>query len=136
MTVRVPQLGERIRVSLKNGTWIWDAVREIKDDDYGCGFYVTGGIFRDARDYKVTWRFPEDDPEACAERAAIKGRRTMNDECICPANVPSCPACGRRWDWYREYSDGRRRYTSDAAKQKYVALHGNEGILFRRVEDE
>jgi hypothetical protein len=54
-------------------------------------------------------------------------------ECICPGDEPICPRCGRRWEWMRQWKDGKITYTSDIVVQKYLALYGAPEIPFERV---
>lgn len=48
--------------------------------------------------------------------------KQLSSACICPANVPACPSCGRKWSHYLE-SDSTRTYTDAATVARYEALY-------------
>lgn len=59
------------------------------------------------------------------------------EECICPGNQPTCPKCGRKWEWCVEYSDGKKIYFSEEVYQKYLALYGAAAAKgHRKVEHD
>ena len=77
---RLPKEGERIRIKVedKHGLiWTWANVTERPDAtgwfpcEHGDGFY-DWRCSRRLADEGKDWRFPEDDPEVCAERPAVK----------------------------------------------------------------
>lgn len=74
---RIPAEGERIRIKLVSGRWVWADVDyvELFDDEPTIIYVAQGrlGTVRLVNEYGMTWRFGEDDPEVCAERPAAKG---------------------------------------------------------------
>jgi hypothetical protein len=70
-TVRIPKAGERIRIKLRKGNWIWSEVKRFLPVD-GEMFECLGGWILHIDDYGETWRYGEDDPVVCAERPAIE----------------------------------------------------------------
>ena len=54
-------------------------------------------------------------------------------EHVCAGDVAVC-SCGRRWDFFRVWSDGSRSYTSAEVVTKYRAIYGKPDVPFQPVE--
>lgn len=50
-------------------------------------------------------------------------------ECICPANVPECPNCGRKWEVSVQFG-ATLTYTSRSVADKFTSLYGKPSRPF------
>lgn len=85
---RMPEVGERIRIRWLGvsgrpgepnyGDWAWaTATGDFGHGWFDCDVALEGSgarliTCRFIGDYGANWRYPEDDPEVCGERPAIK----------------------------------------------------------------
>ena len=51
----------------------------------------------------------------------------------CPGNTPVCPSCGRLWEFFTQWADGSRAYTSKRVVERYHAIYGAPTIPFQAV---
>lgn len=58
----------------------------------------------------------------------------MKKPCNCPGNVDKCPECGFEYEYYREWADGTRTYTTKHVVDKYVALYGAPNRPFVKIK--
>ncbi len=52
--------------------------------------------------------------------------------CVCPANVPVCPKCGRKWEHFQDWGNVRS-YTSSLVVNKYRAQYGEPSHPFVKI---